>query len=130
MQQEQLWHDSLSDAVRSLVEALSDPETGRAGVKATAARMWPAMNPITAQQKLLHSLDPDRPEKLSLDELDTLIAWGREQGVHVVPGYLEQRHGYELTVRSVEDQRDQLQREFIAAQRGMKALLKRMEALS
>lgn len=127
--QQELWHDDLTDALRALCEGLRDAR-GRPGIKPTACRLWPAMAPAQAHRKLLHCLDGDRAEKLALDEIDTLIRWGREQSLDVVPGYLAQRYGYQLRVITVDEQRDELKREFAAAVRAAQELGQRLEKLA
>lgn len=122
VQQQSLWHDTLSEAVRAAVEALG-------GCKPVAASLWPSMPAQQAGRKLAHCLDDERAEKLSLDELDWIVREAREHGCHTIPGYLS-RHGYQVTPVSKEDQADELKRDFVAAVAAAQELGKRLEALA
>ena len=87
--QTSLWHDTVYDAVRALVDALGGP-------KRVAADLWPAREAADAQRYLLKCLDEDRPEKLGLDEFVWLMRRGREAGCHVLADWLAQACLYEL----------------------------------
>jgi hypothetical protein len=129
MTQTDLWHDSLSDAVRALCMGLKDSK-GRTGMKAIGSMLWPSLPADNAGKKLNNCLDPDRAEKLGLDEVDLLMGMGREQGLHVVPGYFAQRYGYQLTVVSQEAQRQTLMESIAEQQAAIAEQLRRLEALA
>ena len=84
-----LWHDTIHDALRALVDGLGGP-------KRVAAEMWAGRELGDAHRYLLKCLDPERPEKLGLDEFVWLMRRGREAGCHVVADYLGQACQYEL----------------------------------
>jgi hypothetical protein len=128
MTQTDLWHDSLADALRALCMGLHDGK-GRTGMKVVGAMLWPSLPADNAGKKLNNCLDPDRAEKLSLEEVDLLVSMGREQGVHVVPGYLAQRYGYQLTVVSQEAQRQTLMEGIAEQQAAIVESLRRLEAM-
>lgn len=89
--QQALWHDTVFDATRALVDALG-------GAKRVAAEMWPTRDLGEAHRYLLKCLDPDRPEKLGLDEFVWLMRRGRDAGCHVLAEWLGQACMYELHV--------------------------------
>jgi len=91
MAQGALWHDTIFDAVRALVDAIGGP-------KRVAADMWPARSLDDGHRYLLKCLDVDRPEKLGLDEFVWLMRRGREAGCHVLADFLAQACMYELRV--------------------------------
>lgn len=128
MQQQDLWHETLSDAVAALVHALKD-ERGRSGLKIVGTMLWPSMPADAAGRKLAHCLDPERAEKLSFDELELLLRRAREQGVHDVAAWMGSALAYELRVVTVEDQRDELMRQFTSAMRVADTLARRLEGL-
>ena len=81
-----------------------------------------------AGRQLRHCLDPDRPEKLSLEQLALVLRMGREKGAHGAMTFLCRDAGYQDPVAvEPEDERAQLQREFIQAQQAMLQMAKRME---
>lgn len=91
MTQQPLWHDTVFDAVRALVDALGGP-------KRVAAQMWPTRDLGEGHRYLLKCLDQDRPEKLGLDEFVWLMRTGRAAGCHVLAEWLAQACMYELHV--------------------------------
>lgn len=87
--QDALWHDTVFDAARSLVEAI--------GPKECVGGMWPLRDDVeTARTYLLHCLDPERAEKLGLEEFVWLLRRGRAIGCHVLAEYLGQACQYKL----------------------------------
>lgn len=82
-----------------------------------------------AQTKLADCLNPDRRDKLSLDELLLLLAMGRQKACHVAMSFLATRAGYEppRPVTPAEELTN-LQMEFIRALGKMKAMGERIEA--
>lgn len=91
MNQTTMWHETVYDAVRALVDGLGGP-------KRVAADMWPTRDLGDAHRYFLKCLDQDRPEKLGLDEFVWLMRRGREAGCHVLADWLAQTCLYELRV--------------------------------
>lgn len=116
--QQPLWHDTLADAVRALVEALG-------GAKRVGSMLWPA-KPLEAAQRHLLKATSGGKERLSLDELDLLLEAGRAHGCHVVAHYVGQRLGYRLVPVEPEDERAALQRKYIAAVDELRSLTVRL----
>jgi hypothetical protein len=84
--------------VESFHEALIECCRAIGGSKAAAALLWPAKadRDIEGARRYLAScLDPDRNEKLSLDEVLLLLRSAREQGCHVGMEFLAATLGYE-----------------------------------
>lgn len=122
-QQHTLWHDTLEDALRSIVEALGGP-------KRVAGDLWPSKAVTDAARYLNHCLDVTRPEKLALDEVVWLLKHGSEAGVHTAMAFLAQACGYEPPKRvNPESERDRLMREYIHSVEQQQALVRRLEAL-
>ena len=88
MIQDQLWHESPEDALRSLIDRLG-------GFKKVGHALWPAMPIADASRKLMHCTDPERDHKLSLGELCALLAMGQKVGCHVAMRFLSQCAGYQ-----------------------------------
>lgn len=124
MLQEQLWHESIEDALRAIVEATGGP-------KAVGSDMWPTKRIADAARHLNHCLDQERPEKLSLNELMYLAKRGREQGVHTLLHFLSVELNYQPPQPiEPDDERVRLQREFQASVRNQQQMLERLERLA
>src|SRR5690349_4432059 len=107
MSQQELWHDRFEDALRTVVDACGGP-------KKVADRLWPNLPLADAARKLLHCLDPERAEKLTPNEIQLLLQWGREVNCHAAMVYLSRECGYEPPVPSdPETEQAKLQREYI-----------------
>lgn len=123
MKQEALWHDTIEEALRAVVMALGGP-------KRVSSELWPGKSITDGARHLNHSLDPDRPEKLSLGEVVWLLQAGSREGVHTAMAHLCQSAGYaEPTPVTPEEQQNALQREYIEAAKAMEQVVKRMERL-
>lgn len=115
-----LFFDTYEDAIRDTVAALR-------GFKAVGVLLWPAVPADDAGRKLAACLDPDKREKLSLGELQLIRREARKAGVHILAHYEARDAGYaEPQPLNPEDERAQLEREFIAAVKGLEALQQRM----
>lgn len=91
MAQGALWHDTINDACRAVIDALGGP-------KRVAGELWPARSLDDGQRYLLKCLDPERAEKLGLDEFVWPMRRGREAGCHVLADFLAQACLYEFRV--------------------------------
>lgn len=118
---------------QSLADALSDVVYAIGGPKAVAAELWPSKfraHPESAARYVSQCLDPARREKLSLDELEWLLAAGREAEEHGAMYYLARRcHYAQPEPITPDDERAQLQREFIAAVESQQQIADRLAAL-
>ncbi|MDP4300363.1 hypothetical protein [Leptothrix discophora] len=116
--------ESLNDALVEAVKAVG-------GSKAAGLALWPAKGMEAAQRHLLACLNPDRPEKLSPDEALHIERLARQRGCHVVAQYRAAELGYAPPVPiDPEDERAQLQREYVEAAREMSRMAQRIEALA
>lgn len=121
--QQDLWHDTLEDAVRAAVDVLGGP-------KQVAHRLWPGKAIADGRRYLLHCLDTERNEKLSFGELERIGAWSREAGCDTIIAYLAKTWSYEQP-RPVEpeDEKLQLQKDFIAMGKQMAQIADRLQRL-
>lgn len=87
MDQQKLWHDCLSDSLHDAVTSLGGP-------KEVAFMLWPSKDISRSHILLLHSLDAERAEKLSLDEIEMVITKAAERGCHTPMAYLSRACGY------------------------------------
>ena len=87
MQQDTLFHDSFRAALAHAVNALG-------GCASVGARLWPTKELKRSEQKLANCLNPDHDWKLDLDEIQAILSWAREAGVHCAIHQLCDETGY------------------------------------
>lgn len=122
--QQNLWHDTPEQALRSAVDALG-------GFKRVGSEIWPALPADAAGRKLSQCLDDDRPEKLSLSELCMVLRMARTKGIHVAAAFLMTDAGYADPVPvDPETEKEKLQREFIAATAALSQMASRIQTLA
>lgn len=116
-----LFVESLTDALREIVRACG-------GFKVVGARLWPEKAPEAASRVLADCLNELRAEKLSPDQVLLLLRMGRERGCHVGMTFLASECGYAPPQPiEPEDERAQLQREYIDAVKLLSVLSMRLE---
>jgi len=121
MSQPALFVESLADAIREVVRACG-------GTKVVASRLWPEKAPEAAARILLDCLNEGRSEKLSPDQVLLLARMGRERGCHAVMSYYAAECGYAPPQPiEPEDERAQLQREYIESVKLLSVLSMRLE---
>jgi hypothetical protein len=119
--QQALFHEDINDALKGLVSALG-------GAKAVGARLFPDRSVDGARARLLDALNPDRDQQLSQTQFLTLLKWGREAGYHGVMEYLADEAGYTRpSPRDPEDQKAELQRQFIEAVKLSEQIARRLQ---
>ena len=118
-----LFHESLSDAIKDCITACGGP-------KVVGAKLWPEKSPDAAHRLLLSCLNDDRPERLSPDQLVFVLRLARERGCHIGATYLMRELGYADPVPvEPRDEMAELQRNFMAAVDMQRQILERMEHL-
>mgnify|MGYP007082279004 CR=1 FL=1 len=83
-------HETLNDALIDAIKAIG-------GSKVVAAMLWPAKaarNIDDARRYLAACLDPERAEKLSLDEILLVMREARARGCHAPMRFLAQYLSY------------------------------------
>lgn len=85
--QPKLHYDDLDDALVDLVQALG-------GFKKVGPKLWPSLPQEDAAQRLRHSLNKSRREKLSHHETVALLRMGRELGFHNAKHFVDDETGY------------------------------------
>lgn len=103
------FYESPNDALIDAVKVLG-------GYKVVGARLWPEEPPDRAGNKLRDCLNPERREKLSIEQALLILRWSREAGHHDAMQYLCFDLGYEPTKPTHDDVAvAAMQREFVAA---------------
>lgn len=121
--QQELWHDTLEDAIRSAVDAIGGP-------KRVGSLLWPTKRITDASRLLSHCLELDRPEKLAMGEIELIGRLAHNAGCHTIATYLMRAWGYH-DPQPVEprDEAAELQRQFVAAVQAQKDIMRRLERL-
>lgn len=103
--QQELFHERFSDALKAMAE-------GAGGLKRVGHRLRPELSPEDAGIWLRNVFDSERREKASVEQIDLLLAIGREAGIHLAMYYLCDAHGYERPrPLDAEEQKDEARRE-------------------
>jgi hypothetical protein len=88
-----LWHDCLEDAIGAAIISLG-------GHKKVAKLLWPVLaetKPETASSRIRNCLNPEKNDKLSPDELLTIMKRAAGAGDHSIMNYLGREALYEVT---------------------------------
>lgn len=118
-----LFHESLTDALREVVQALG-------GMKSVGVALRPEKAPDAAGRWVADCLNPDRAECLHPDQLLFLLRAGREAGCHAAANYLMREAGYADPVPvEPEDERARAQRDFEVAVKTLGAVTDRLARL-
>lgn len=116
--------ETINDALIECVKALG-------GSKQVGPRIWPEKTPEGAQRLLLDCLNPDRPQHLTPEQVQFVLGLARAVGCHAGMQFLAASLSYaEPTPVEPEDERVQLQREFIEATKALAAMAQRIEMLN
>lgn len=119
-----LFHESVNDALREIVQALG-------GTKKAGPMMRPQKSADEAGRWVSDCLNPDRREKFDPEEVLFLLREARKIGVHTAINFVCADAGYgNPQPIEPEDERAQLMREFIEAQKLAKQNLDRMERMN
>jgi hypothetical protein len=119
--QQSLFHEDINSALNGLVAALG-------GAKAVGSKLYPDLSMDSAARRLLDALNSNRDQQLSQTQFLTLLKWGREAGHHGVMEYLADEAGYTRpSPRDPEDQKAELQRQFIEAVKLSEQIARRLQ---
>ena len=82
-------------APETLTDALIECVKAAGGSKAVGVALWGSAGGVdVAQRRLLSCLNPERPEKLSLNEVLQILRLAREKGCHAGMEFLAAELGY------------------------------------
>lgn len=124
MNQEELFFETAEEALGAVVAA-------GGGFKAVGHRLRPELPTDQAGNWLRDCLNPHKRDKLSPGQLVLLLAEGKRVGAHMAMHFLEREAGYALSQPlEPQDERAELQRQFVEAVRQQHALVARMERIA
>lgn len=120
MEQNELIHEDWRDALRHVVKALG-------GMEAVGAELWPGKARKAAGAWLSDCLNPERPAKLDIEELQQLLQMAREKGVHLGLYFLCDDLGYSHPAPTEPlDQEAELARQISADVERLESLVKKL----
>ena len=121
MDQPQLFHESIQEALRSTVAALG-------GTKLVSSLLWPEKPVDEASRHLADCLNPDRSARLDPERLLLLLKLARAKGIHLAMAWILEDVGYgpPQPIEPI-DEMAELQRQFIRAAETVEGIAKRMD---
>lgn len=115
-----MYVEDLNEAIREAVNALG-------GMKAVGSALKPDQSPINAGKWLADCINPARTARLEPEQLAYIRRKARAAGCHVLAAYEARDAGYAPPQPiAPEDEKAQLQREFIASVKRLEAVEARM----
>lgn len=123
MQQYELIHESINDALREVVQAIG-------GAKRVGVMMRPEKMPDDAARWISDCLNAERREKFDPDQVMWLLREGRNIGCHSAMYFVGREAGYAVEAIEPLDEMAELQRKFIDASKGLSKMAERIEHLS
>lgn len=122
---------SIESSIETLNDALIEAVKAAGGSKAVAVALWGSASGVdTVQRRLLATLNPERAEKLSTDEIVAVMKMARDHGCHAPMRYLAATLSYAEPVPvQPRDEADELKRQFIESTRALAAMAARIESL-
>jgi hypothetical protein len=120
MEQLNLIHDSVIDALKSAIAALG-------GVKKVAAQLRPSWEPDRAQKWLSNALDESRPEKPEVADVIWILREAKRVGFHGAMCYFARECEYDVTPVEPETELARLERDYINAVKTLASLTPKIE---
>jgi hypothetical protein len=122
--QEPLFIETINEALREAVKALG-------GAKEVGKKLRPEKMADEAGRWLLDCLNPERRERLDPDQVMWILREARKVGCHVAMNFICDDAGYSKPLPlEPEDEKAQLQREFIESTKALARMAQRIEQLS
>jgi hypothetical protein len=114
--------DSLNDAIRDTARAI--------GFKEIAKELWPKKSTEDAARYLNDCLNPDRAQKLDGEEILYIARRGRDVGCYLITMFICADTGFAPpTPIDPDDQRAELQRQFIESTARLERLAQRIKGM-
>ena len=108
-----LHHESISDALREVIQAIGGPKT-------VGERMFPDMPADHAASRIRDCLNADRRDRFTPDQVLMILRLGHQVGCHAGMVFMARELGYSDPVPvDPEDEVARLQRDFIEASKAL-----------
>jgi len=123
MEQPPLIVESLNEAIAFTARAV--------GFEKLASELWPAKGAKEAARYLNDCLNPERPHKLSGEEILHIARRGREIGCYLITSFINMDTGFAPPIPvDAENQKAELQRAFIEQGKRLEAIYQRIGRLA
>lgn len=103
MEQADLWHETIFDAVGTAVKAAGGP-------KKIVPKLWPAVPEGQAAQRLRDAINPEHAQKLCLSEFVHVARLAKDAGDNSIMEFLARDLGYELKALAPADAKKRAKR--------------------
>lgn len=123
MLQDALFHETIYDALRSVVERAG-------GAKAVGTKLRPSKAPDEAGRWVLDCLNTSRAERFAPDDVMHLLRIGREIGYHGAMAYIADDAGYRCEPVEPQDEQAKLMREFNESTKALARIAERIERIA
>lgn len=124
MVQDSLFHESIDDAFRAVIERAG-------GMKAVGLRLRPTKTADAAGKWLADCLNPLRPERLDPEDVLHVLRLAREIGYHGAKHWIDCETGYAPTPPiEPADEQAQLMREYIESVKRQQQITSKLERLA
>jgi hypothetical protein len=124
MRQAELFHDDVFDALRTDIQALG-------GAKKVGALLWPKLSPDKAGEKLSSCLNRQRAEKLDPEDILFIQREAARVGSVASLTYIADYVSiHRPVIIEPDDEKAQLQKDYIAATRAIAQIAQRLERLA
>jgi hypothetical protein len=121
MGQQQLWYDTI-------YEALTDDVKAAGGIKTVAESLWRNVDFDTRNTRLRNALNPDQAQKLDPQEVLLIKQWAREAGSTATIQFEAQALNFKFELTEPEEEQTALKKAFINAVGELKKIEIRMQA--
>lgn len=115
--------------VETLAEALESAIAQLGGNKRVGTMLWPEKPALEAGKQLANCLHHDHAQKLSLDQIDFIVAKARAKEIHDVHKYLCDTHNYKFEPISKESIKADIQTQINSNLGEIKTLISRLESI-
>jgi len=113
--------------IETLNDALIECVKASGGSKVVASILWPEKPLNDAQRLLLACLNTERSEKISPEQTMLILKLAKDSGSHAGVEFISKHLGYSIpTPIEPEDEKAELMREFIQAQKAMSMLAEKL----
>ena len=121
MEQQPLFFESVFEALKYVCQALGKP-------KEIGPLIFPHKeDPVAAGRLLSDCLNPDRPEKLDIEQVILLLRLAKERGCHAGVEYINNACGYSKPIPvDPDDEKAELQRRLIRCINEQRQLVNRL----
>lgn len=132
MGQQELFVEDIWTAIRLAAQAIAASEgKAKSYLKVVGHMLWQHKDPEDAGRYFANCLDPNRNEKLDIEQILFISKKARQVGCHALTWFICEDTGYQKAVPvEVEDESAELMRKFIESVKVQERIAARLELLN